>query len=489
MTNSKSTKRALLASVLSIAICLTMLIGSTFAWFTDSVSVSGNKIVSGKLDIKLYKIEPQDSYANENEWVWENITDSKAPAFDYANWEPGYVQAVNLRIENAGTLAAKIKVNLVATAELSALADVIDVYMSYGPFVKTERGNWIKENQKLGTLREVIEGGMGLNIPSTAEDVILPQEVAGIRDGMSECYACFAFKMQETAGNEYQEMELGTFDIRVLATQATVEEDSFDEQYDKDAEYIKPMSDISNLLKLFNDAAVGTEDVVIDLTEDFDGTNWTAIDSQGYSGVKNVTINGNGHTIYNMHSPLLTGSFAGDGTVTINDLNIEGANMTLAKIGNLGVGAFVCYSDASGGITLNNCHLKNSYIECTNGYAGGLIGYSSSPITVSNCSVINSSVIGGNSSGAICGQFANPATVSDCKVENTAVSYANGDEVDSDSWRVGVIVGTANVGTVTMTDITESGNTLKQGSKTAPDHSNLYGRSLGEGITLNGNSI
>ena len=37
MTNVKITKRALLASVIAILICFTMLIGTTFAWFTDSV--------------------------------------------------------------------------------------------------------------------------------------------------------------------------------------------------------------------------------------------------------------------------------------------------------------------------------------------------------------------------------------------------------------------------------------------------------------------
>ncbi len=233
----KNTKRALGISVLALLLCLSMFVGTTFAWFTDSVTVAGNKIQAGTLDIELWQIEPQASYANEREWEWTNITNSTEPIINYTNWEPGYVQAINLRIVNVGSLAAKIKVNLVATSELTALADVIDVYMSYGPFVKTGRENWIKENQKIGTLREVLEQGIGLNIPANAEDVIRPQEVAGVRDGQSECYACFALKMREEAGNEYQGMALGTFDVRVLAAQATYEEDSFDDQYDKDATY------------------------------------------------------------------------------------------------------------------------------------------------------------------------------------------------------------------------------------------------------------
>ena len=48
---------------------------------------------------------------------------------------------------------------------------------------------------------------------------------------------------------------------------------------------------------------------------------------------------------------------------------------------------------------------------------------------------------------------------------------------DDGGWRVGVVVGTANVGEVTINNITESENTLTQTGKTAPDgQSNLYGR-------------
>ncbi len=237
--NRKTTKRALGLSFVSLLLCFTMLMGTTFAWFTDNATVSANKIQAGTLDIKLYQIEPQNSYGNEEEWVWTDITENADPIINYQKWEPGYVQAVNLRIENVGNLAAKIKVNLVATSDFTKLADVIDVYMSYGPFVKTDRDYWINENQKIGTLREVVDRQLGLNIPTNAEDVIRPQEVAGVRDGLSECYACFALKMQESAGNEYQNMELGTFDIRVSAAQATYESDSFDDQYDANAEYDK----------------------------------------------------------------------------------------------------------------------------------------------------------------------------------------------------------------------------------------------------------
>ncbi len=247
---------------------------------------------------------------------------------------------------------------------------------------------------------------------------------------------------------------------------------------------------VEELKEAFKLAADGKEGaVIIEITQDFNASGWEVFSPKNYSGVNDVTINGNGHTIYNLDKPLMMGSFAGDGTLTINDLTIEDAAISEGRYNGLGLGAFVGYSDASGGVVLNNCKLVDSSVECTDGYAGGLIGYTSTPATVTGCSVTGSTIIGGNSTGAIAGQFAATATVSNCTATGNTISYANGDEVNSDGWRVGIIVGTANVGTVTMTNITESGNTLTQGTVVNPEHSDLYGRSLGNGITLDGEKI
>ena len=53
MNNPKTTKRALLSSVIAMLICVTMLIGTTFAWFTDTASTGVNKIVSGNLNVDI----------------------------------------------------------------------------------------------------------------------------------------------------------------------------------------------------------------------------------------------------------------------------------------------------------------------------------------------------------------------------------------------------------------------------------------------------
>ena len=99
MTNSKSTKRALISSALAILVCVAMLIGTTFAWFTDTASTGVNKIQAGNLDVKLM-------YSTDMH-KWHEATEQTKLFDDNALWEPGYTQVVYLKIVNAGNLALK----------------------------------------------------------------------------------------------------------------------------------------------------------------------------------------------------------------------------------------------------------------------------------------------------------------------------------------------------------------------------------------------
>ena len=95
----RNTKNALISSVLSLVLCFSMLIGSTFAWFTDSVSSERNVILAGNLDVEV-------EYLDKNGKWTELLADSNV--FDgRARWEPGYTETVYLRIRNAGELAMK----------------------------------------------------------------------------------------------------------------------------------------------------------------------------------------------------------------------------------------------------------------------------------------------------------------------------------------------------------------------------------------------
>ncbi len=261
-------------------------------------------------------------------------------------------------------------------------------------------------------------------------------------------------------------------------------------------EYVEEVTagTVEELKELIANSQASGGSVIINLDKDFNADNkWVSFDMGAYNGVNDLTINGNGHTISNLNEPLVTGTFAGNGVVTIKNLTIDSAN--IVHDASFAVGAFLGSSDSSGGVVIENCKLTNSTVKNNGqiysdslgwhgGYAGGMVGYSSSVVTVTGSTITNCIIEGASSTGAVIGQFANPATVSNVTVTNTKLH-----STDDGAWRVGVIVGTANVGTVTMTGITESGNTLTQVDKTAPDHSNLYGRSLGDGITLNGSAI
>ena len=217
MTKKYSTKKSFIASAISLVLCLSMLVGTTFAWFTDSVTSENNIIQSGKLDVEMYWAEGVEDPATAN---WADA--STSAIFDYEKWEPGYVQVRHIKIENKGTLALQYKLMIVANGEVTDLSDVIDVYYLDPAAQITDRVQ-LSENNKLGTLTEVLA-----NLDSSASGYL----AKGDDDTVT-----IALKMQETAGNDYQEKSLcdGGFSIRLIATQATGEFDSFGDDYDKNA--------------------------------------------------------------------------------------------------------------------------------------------------------------------------------------------------------------------------------------------------------------
>ena len=242
--------------------------------------------------------------------------------------------------------------------------------------------------------------------------------------------------------------------------------------------------------------AAGSGDTTISITSDIVVTgDWEPIEVDGYHGADIVTVEGNHKKISGLTGALFAGGFAGGSGIVIKNLTI--ANSEMEADNTLGYGAFVNCADSMDEITLINCHLVNSTIITPNDGAaeskiGGLVGWTSgynnqndgpvdSYITLRGCTVVGCTIKGAGSVGGLIGHAgANPATftvVEDCEVkDNTLIS------TDDGGWRVGVAVGTANAGHVTISGITESGNTLSQTGKTAPEgQSNLYGRFVPSG--------
>ena len=219
-----------------------------------------------------------------------------------------------------------------------------------------------------------------------------------------------------------------------------------------------------------------TGDTVIELLDDINmtGKSWTPVSVDGYRGQGVITLNGNGKTITGLSAPLFAGGFAGKSGIVIKDLTIAGADIN-DTTNNQGIGAFINCVDSMTRIELDNCHLKNSKIVSTGGArVGGLIGWTSgynnqndgpvdTKVTLTNCSVENVTIEAKGSVGGLIGHAgANPATyhtITGCTVKDSTLKCTE----TGKSWRVGDLVGTANVGQVTVDAATSaSQNTLTQ---------------------------
>ena len=312
MTNAKKTKRALLSSVIALFLCFAMLLGTTYAWFTDSVISNNNIIKSGNLDVEMFWAEGTEDPTTA---AWEDA--STTAIFNYDNWEPGYVDVKHVKIVNNGTLALKYQVKIMANGEVSDLSDVIEVYYVDPAQAITDRAQLIADNY-LGTLTEVLAG-----LDETASGKLAEGEAHTIT---------LALKMQESAGNQYQNKSIGTnFSVIVLATQATVEEDSFDDQYDANATFA---AELNNFKAALANAQAG-DTVTLNLTHDaYLAAGEAMIAPEGVD----IVVNGNGHTIY---ADKATHVIAGkqDTDIVIKDLTIVGKTTDDAIISqNNGVG-------------------------------------------------------------------------------------------------------------------------------------------------------
>ena len=243
MTSSKSTKRALISSALAILMCAAMLIGTTFAWFTDTASTGVNKIVSGNLDIAV-------EYRTSSEGDWKTI-DNATDLFGAEGtlFEPGHTRVVELRITNAGNLSLKYKIGMNIVSETAGtnkagnpykLSDYLKVattgIQQYNPtdqiislmeqliFQRGDFGMWTARDFANFELEYTSSGNVHVLQPGAAQ-------ILGIKVYMPESVG------NEASANTPDDAASISFGLNVVATQYTTESDSYDNKYDKDATY------------------------------------------------------------------------------------------------------------------------------------------------------------------------------------------------------------------------------------------------------------
>ena len=220
MTSSKSTKRALISSTLALLMCVAMLVGATFAWFTDTASTGVNKIVSGNLNVEI-----QDKEGTEIDTLkWVDKDGNDIANQEGILWEPGCTYLLTpFKIANTGNLALKYKIVITGLDGDSPLLDVIN--FTY----KTASGE---------------EFDMSAEGHLTAKGT----------DGASTDMITVSAHMDEAASNDYMGKALTGIKFTVYATQDTVENDSFDNQYDKNAGY--PVASAAEMKEAFANGGI-----------------------------------------------------------------------------------------------------------------------------------------------------------------------------------------------------------------------------------------
>ncbi len=302
--SKNTTKRSLLASVFALVLCVAMLVGSTFAWFTDTATTGVNKIQSGKLDVKL-------SYLTDNN-EWKEVTKDTKLFKDGALWEPGHTEVAYLKVENVGNLALKYQLSVNVANEVAG---------------KNANGDTIKLSDyiKMGVVESDTETSyasreLARAAVMDAGNIATYTKTGSIAANDTNAqYVALVVYMPETVGNEANygtkapSIDLG---VKLVATQYTEESDSFDDQYDKDATYpITSAAELKNAVANSGKFNV-TEDIDVNETLNVenvgvvlnaagkkisnssdiwndDNGNWSLVSARGANGTSLVIKDGN----------------------------------------------------------------------------------------------------------------------------------------------------------------------------------------------------
>ena len=477
MNTKKATKRALLTSVTALVMCVVMLVGTTFAWFTDTASTGVNKITSGNLHVEIQ--DKEGTEIDTLKWVDKNGNDIANQ--DDILWEPGCTYLLTpYKIANTGNLALKYKIVITGLDGDSPLLDVIK--FTY----KTASGE---------------------EFDMSAEGHLTAKGTAGASTDMITVSA----HMDEAAGNDYMGKTLTGIKFTVYATQDTVENDSYGNEYDENAEYpidtwngdIGDLTSVTDedsktvtiksgkLLAALAEAVNARNDYAgytIKLTKNLDlnGIEWTPIGQKNGNKFKGI-FDGQGYTVTGLKiSEEKAAAF--DGYVAFFGAT-EGAT-----IKNLTVAGSVTGKEAAGIVgkgvntTLENCHNKATITateskaagivasldkgtlkNCTNSGAittkgawpaAGIVAWCNPNAAIENCQNFGDVTVTGigdtSQAGGICGNLGNNSTVTNCsnsgKISASLAGGVAGRAKGADAQQI-QIVNFTNTGSIVASNI------------------------------------
>ena len=427
MNNRKQTKRALLTSVMALVMCVVMLVGTTFAWFTDTATANVNKIQAGNLDVLL---EMEDGTG------W---TDAEGQTLQFKKaggtnqellWEPGCTYELpKLRISNNGNLNLKYKVEITGINGSDKLNEAIE---------------WTIIND--GTPITTVGNEYALNAKA---DTTVDSDTLTISG-----------HMKESAGNEYKNLSIDGVSITVYATQMTGEWDSSKNNYDENATYPASVAEIK--------AQYGVDGMKmptgVEITNESDGQSFTITlkDEEAFIyftqvfdraaayearmkawDAGNVTKYANEYNLSSLN--LWYGAYCNKITLKMDcDVDLQGI-----PVDPFGFGGYVVNFDGNGHtiknakiaastgdagffasrVNIKNVTLDNIHVSATGCNSAGVVAGAPNSL-ITNVTVKNSSVTGGKYTGAIAGY--DYGDITSCTVENTTVTG---------QYKVGGIVG------------------------------------------------
>lgn len=451
MKRSSTTKKALFISTCALLFSLLMMAGSTFAWFTDSVSTGSNKITTGSLDVQLLH---QNQHVENSEKVTQStllFTDKAGKAI---NWEPGAVAYENFTVKNNGNLALNYRLaldlnnaNTIAGTDKS-LKDVLKVKIVKGGVSASD----VKEDalKKATNFAAVTDGQ--INIPAAAGDA---REQKLAKDAKSATYGVILYwqpdperdyeynltnypnkdsnnkeKDLTSDGNDHLSIDLG---ISLAATQAMEEADSAGNTYDQGAIY--PASSAAELKDALSKAGKGD---VVELTGNI------ALDSD-LSISRDVTIRSTGGAVISGESVVI-GSTA---DVTLQGITFKSPRSS----GNKGISLKT--SDYAGKLVLDKCTFEEPQWSSLK-----IDAKASASVTIKNCTFDAS----GTAAGHKCDKESDSSALADGAHRILSISGASGTEL-------------------TMTD-----NTFKGLDKCDASSAVLISGITGSGLSVKGNT-
>ena len=303
--------------------CVSMLVGTTFAWFTDTASTGVNKIQAGTLDVQL--LDEQGNTLEGQTLSWKKAAGHENEA---VLWEPGCTYELQpIVIKNAGNLALKYKIVISGIQGDAELNNAIE---------------WTITNTSTVTALD-------------ADHAL----AAGASDTLT-----IKGHMREDAGNEYQRLSIDGIGITVVATQYTYESDSNNNQYDVNAEY--PVISNADFADAIENADAGS---VVDLasgTFQLPSNSIPAGVTITGAGKENSVLQVNNGSITSNDVTIKNIAIKGSGASgTSGSLNISGNNTTIENVNYKGqagkIAIAVSTGDSNSGTVIKDTKITNAF--------------------------------------------------------------------------------------------------------------------------------